>query len=143
MIEAKAEPFCSRLTRLATGVLGLKKATQLVLILVAALDDPPPEEPPPAGEADGRADDGVTDVAAALAGLLLADGRDPDDEPLPLPQAATVTASAANAAVENTLAGGNRIGALPVAHAPNSRTITQVADVDYAEQRPSVPNINA
>jgi hypothetical protein len=122
----------------------LKKATQLALIWVAALDDPPPEEAPPAGEADERADEGAAELAAALAGLLaLADGLEPDDEPPLLPQAATVTASAASAAMENTLTGGNRIGALPVAHAPNSRTVTQVGDVDYAEQRPSILNINA
>jgi hypothetical protein len=31
MIEANVEPFWSRLTRLDTGVLGLKKASQLAL----------------------------------------------------------------------------------------------------------------
>jgi hypothetical protein len=120
----------------------LKKATQLALIWVAAPADPPPGEPPPFAEADGRADEGAAELAAALAGLPpLADGLEPGDEPPLLPQAAT--ASAASAAMENTLTGGNRIGALPVAHAPNSRTVTQVGDVDYAEQRPSILNINA
>jgi hypothetical protein len=102
MMEAKAEPFCSRLTRLATGVLGLKKATQLALIWDAA--EPPPDD------AEGAADEGAAELAAELAGpLALADGLEPDDEPPLLPQAATVTASTASAATENTLTGRIRI----------------------------------
>jgi len=112
MIEAKVEPFCSRLTRLATGVLGLKKATQLALIWDAA---EPPAEPPP-DDAEGAAEL-AAELAMPLAPLLapllaLADGLEPDDVPPLLPQAATViasTATAAGAAMENTLTGRIRI----------------------------------
>src|ERR1700759_546872 len=107
MMEAKVEPFCSRLTRLATGVLGLKNATQLALIWDASAAEPPPDE--------GAADVGAAELGAELAMplplaplLAPADGLEPDDEPPLLPQAATVstsTASAAGAAMENALTG--------------------------------------
>ena len=44
MIGANAEPFCSRFTRCVTGVLGLKKVTQFVLIWVTAADVLPPDD---------------------------------------------------------------------------------------------------
>jgi hypothetical protein len=79
--------------------LGLKKATQLALIWDASAAEPPPDEA-----------EGAAELAAELAGpLALADGLEPDDEPPLLPQAATVIASTASAAMENTLTGRIRI----------------------------------
>jgi hypothetical protein len=78
----------------------LKKATQLALIWDASAAEPPP------GDAEGAADEGAAELAGPL---TLADGLEPDDEPPPLPQAATVTASTASAATENTLTGRIRI----------------------------------
>jgi hypothetical protein len=101
MIEANVEPFCSRLTRFGTGVLGLKKATQLALICAAADALPLPDD------VVGAADVGAAELAPPLA---LADALEPGDEPPPLLHAATATAaSTANAAIENTLTGRNRI----------------------------------
>jgi hypothetical protein len=104
MIEANVEPFWSRLTRLDTGVLGLKKASQLALIWAVAVE-PLPLEKEVVGAAE--ADVGAAEVAAGALALALA----PDDElPLPLLQAATVTApSSANAVAKITLTGWNRI----------------------------------
>jgi hypothetical protein len=82
----------------------LKKATQLALIWDASAAEPPPDD------AEGAADVGAAELAAELAmPLALADGLEPDDEPPLLPQAATVIASTASAAMENTLTGRIRI----------------------------------
>jgi hypothetical protein len=47
MTEANADPFCSRLTRFATGVFGLKKAVQFAAIVLSV------EEPEDVEVADG------------------------------------------------------------------------------------------
>jgi hypothetical protein len=105
MMEANAEPFCSRLIRLATGVLGLKNATQLALIWATAAGLLP-EGALAAADVGGAAPAEV--VAGALAPAL---ALEPDDEPLPLLlQAATATAgSRANVAMEITRTGWSRI----------------------------------
>jgi hypothetical protein len=61
MTEDMAWPFCSRLTRFATGVCGLKNASQFVVIACSAEEEP---------EADGAAAAG-DDGAEAGAELLL------------------------------------------------------------------------
>jgi hypothetical protein len=89
---------------LDTGVLGLKKASQLALIWAVAAALLPLEE---VAGADAEAEVGAAEVATGALALALA----PDDElPLPLLQAATVTApSSANVAAKITLTGWNRI----------------------------------
>jgi hypothetical protein len=76
MTDAKADPFCSRATRCATGVFALKNFSQL-WVMVAAAEDP------------------VAVVAGAdVAGVAaLGDGLDPELLLL-LPQAARPTPSA-------------------------------------------------
>jgi hypothetical protein len=64
MTEANTDPFCSRLTRLSTGVFGLKKAVQFAAIVCSA-----EEEPEPVDVADGAAaagDDGAEVVVLVL-----------------------------------------------------------------------------
>jgi len=63
MTEANTDPFCSRLTRLSTGVFGLKKAVQFAAIVFSA------EEPEDVDVADGAAAAG--DDGAELVVLLL------------------------------------------------------------------------
>ena len=89
----------------------MKKANQLALIWELSAAEPP-------DAAEGAADVGAVELAMPLALLLapllalpLAEGLEPDEPPL-LPQAATViasTATAAGAAMENTLTGRIRI----------------------------------
>lgn len=69
IIEANVDPSCSRLTRCATGVLGLKKATQFAAIAFSAAD----EEADDVDDADGAAaaDDDGTVLGAELVLLLL------------------------------------------------------------------------
>jgi len=63
MTDANAWPFCRRLILFAARVLGLKKASQFVLISATAADEPP------VAEADGAADVAEADGAAdAVAG---------------------------------------------------------------------------
>src|SRR5271169_6325373 len=66
MIEAKADPFWSRLTRFATGVCGLKKASQFVVIACSAAE--PEEEPEP--DVAAAADDDGAEGGAELVLLL-------------------------------------------------------------------------
>jgi hypothetical protein len=65
MTEANTDPFCSRLTRLSTGVFGLKKAVQFAAIVFSAEE----EEPEPVDAADGALAAG--DDGAELVVLLL------------------------------------------------------------------------
>src|ERR1700756_3242879 len=51
MTEANACPSCSRLTRCATGVFGLKKASQFVVIVFSAsVEEEPDDVDVPAGD---------------------------------------------------------------------------------------------
>jgi hypothetical protein len=63
MTDANAWPFCRRLILFAAGVLGLKKASQFVLISVTAADELPP------AEADGAADVAETVAGGFVPGL--------------------------------------------------------------------------
>ena len=102
MIDANAEPFCSRFTRCVTGVLGLKKVTQFVLIWVTAADVL--AEPP----GDGDAVVGAAVVGAAVVGAADALAEPPGLALPPLLHAVTA-AAAARTTIRNTLVGGNRI----------------------------------
>jgi hypothetical protein len=106
MIDANADPFCRRLTRFDTGVLGLKNASQFVLICVTAADEPPLAD----GAADdGAAEDGAADGGAAEDGAaddLLADAA---GLALPLLLHAETATTVARATIRNTPAGGNRM----------------------------------
>jgi hypothetical protein len=86
MIDSNTCPFCSKLTRLVTGVLGLKKASQFVVIWVTAAEEPPPDGDG-AAEVAGAADVGAADELAEVLGLVL---------PLLLHAATAMTAPAAN-----------------------------------------------
>jgi hypothetical protein len=96
MIDANVDPFCRRLTRFDTGVLGLKNASQFVLICATAADEPP--------LADGAADDGAAEDGAA--DDLLADAA---GLALPLLLHAVTATTVAKATIRNTPAGGNRM----------------------------------
>lgn len=90
MIEANWEPSCSRLTRLATEVLLLKKVSQFLVIPAAA--------PSGAEDEDGElVADG--DVVAGAGEEEVADDAGVELEPLGLlfPQAAAVAASPTSA----------------------------------------------
>jgi hypothetical protein len=96
MIDANVDPFCRRLTRFDTGVLGLKNASQFVLICATAADELP--------LADGAADDGAAEDGAA--DDLLADAA---GLALPLLLHAVTATTVAKATIRNTPAGGNRM----------------------------------
>ena len=59
MTEANACPSCSRLTRCATGVFGLKKASQFVVIVCSASVAEEPDEVDVAAAGDDGAEAGV------------------------------------------------------------------------------------
>ncbi|MGO9781445.1 MAG: hypothetical protein ACLPKE_29010 [Streptosporangiaceae bacterium] len=106
MIDANAEPFCRRLTRCDTGVLGLKNASQFVLICAAAADEPPLADG--AGD-DGAAEDGAADDGAGDDGAaddLLADAA---GLALPLLLHAATATTVPVATMRSTLAGGKRM----------------------------------
>jgi hypothetical protein len=86
MIDANVDPFCRRLTRFDTGVLGLKNASQFVLICATAADELP--------LADAAADDLLADAAGLALPLLL--------------HAVTAT-TVLKATIRTTPAGGNRM----------------------------------
>ena len=100
MIDANAEPFCSRFTRCVTGVLGLKKVTQFVLIWVIAADAAPP------GYGDAVVGAAVVGAAVVGAADVLAE---PSGLALPPLLHAVTAATAARTTIRNTLVGGNRI----------------------------------
>jgi len=62
MTEANTDPFCSRLTRLSTGVFGLKKAVQFAAIVCSA----EPELVDVAVGAAAAGDDGAEVVVLVL-----------------------------------------------------------------------------
>jgi hypothetical protein len=101
MIDANVDPFCRRLTRFDTGVLGLKNASQFVLICATAADELP--------LADGAADDGAADDGAAEDGAaddLLADAA---GLALPLLLHAVTATTVLKATIRTTPPGGNRM----------------------------------
>jgi hypothetical protein len=98
MIDSNTCPFCSKLTRCVTGVLGLKKASQFVLIWVTAAAEAPLDG---AAEVAGAADVGAAGELAEALGLAL---------PLLLHAVTAMTVPKAN--TSRNLRGCNRMRAL-------------------------------
>jgi hypothetical protein len=69
MIDSNTCPFCSKLTRFVTGVLGLKKASQFAVIWVTAAEEPLDGDG--AAEVAGAADVGAADELLEVLGLVL------------------------------------------------------------------------
>ncbi|HEY6787544.1 MAG TPA: hypothetical protein VI365_09550 [Trebonia sp.] len=103
--EERAEPFCSRESRLAVGVDELKNASQLVVISAAA----PELVPVPETVAEAVA------LAEALAAVVAADvavGGVVDGEVELLEQAVAVSATTMAPAIARPVAGWNLIASL-------------------------------